>query len=98
MGCDRSHPPHRSLRGARGFADFAAFPGVYSRFTARLQARGIPVLVGRKSAVQKPDVVPAISPAGGSSAGHCQGAHLRIIADRLILRPEGWPSGLRQRS
>lgn len=30
---------HRSRRGARGFADFAVFAVVYSRFTALLRAQ-----------------------------------------------------------
>src|SRR5947209_3036635 len=39
MGCDCSHPPHRSLRGPRRFVDLVVAPSVYSLFTAGLRAR-----------------------------------------------------------
>jgi hypothetical protein len=51
MGRDQTHLPLRSLRLAEEFADFDAFAGVYSRFTARLQAISIELAESQTRAV-----------------------------------------------
>ena len=52
MGSDQTNLPLRSLHLARKFADFDPFMGVYSRFTARLQALSVELAESLKRAVR----------------------------------------------